>query len=163
MMLRSIYIIHFIVFSLTAFGMSAKKPPVKESSFYPCSEEVFWWAVRWAESSNNPRAVYMEAWGENSVGLYMLSASDSKRYKDCPSTEEELKDPVKNEKCAMSIAKTLRAKYPAENWSQVLGLYWSTLRARNEPKWATWRAKNPKHNGFDNFVKFANQKGCVIK
>lgn len=144
---------------IVLLGCKTREP----TAFYPCEESVFWEAVRWAESSNNPKAIYREAWGENSVGLYMLSASDSKRYADCPKTEAELFDPKINEKCAMSIANTLRAKSPNENWSQVLGAYWSVLRARSEPKWKEWRAKNPNHSGFDNFVKFAKDRGCIIK
>ncbi len=108
-----------------------------------------------AESGGNPLHVYRESWGENSVGLYQLSPSDSTRYKDCPNSEAELKDGAKNEKCKDSIVRTLRLKYPNENYSQVLGRYWSTLRTPKD--WPSARTAP-----FQSFKYYAAKKGCVL-
>lgn len=129
--------------------------PLPPASFFPCEESVFWRAVMMAESSGNPKAVYMESWGEESLGLFQLSVSDSTRYQDCPKTREELFDPVKNTRCKDSIASTLRSKYPTESWSKVLGRYWSVVRRAEY-----WGKDSP---GYKNFVSYAKSYGCEIK
>lgn len=108
-----------------------------------------------AESGGNSRLIYKEQWGENSVGLYQLSASDSFRYKDCPKTEAELMNPEINTRCKDSIFKTLRAAHPNENVWQVGGRYWATLRRPKE--WPDARRKP-----FEDFKGYAAQRGCSI-
>jgi hypothetical protein len=137
-------------------AMSARKPAVKEPpAFYPCEYETFMWAVMMAESGGNPRAVYMESWGEESLGLYQLSVSDSKRYADCPSSRDALFDPILNTKCKDSVIKKLRYLHPDENWSQVGGRYWSVLR--HPTYWPKARTLP-----YLNFKKYAASKGCII-
>ncbi len=123
--------------------------------FYPCSEIDFWFAVMIAESGGNPRAVYMEAWGEESLGLFQLSVSDSKRYADCPNSREALFDPAINTKCKDSVIKKLRYLHPSENWSQVGGRYWSVLR--HPTYWPKARTQP-----YLNFKKYALSRGCMI-
>ena len=144
-----------IMFIVTACVTYTPWPPKKQVSFLPCREDIFWWAVRWAESTGNPRSVYMESWGEESIGLYQLSVSDSTRYANCPSTREELFDPVKNTACKDSIAKTLRAKYPNLSYQLVLGKYWAVMRGPD------WKDKM-RTQSWNNFRKYAQQKGCMI-
>lgn len=129
----------------------------RADGYLPCGDSVFWWSVMMAESGGNPRSVYHEPppLNEDSIGLYQLSVSDSKRYPGCPTTKNELYDPVLNTKCKDLIAAKLRKLYPHDNWSASLGKYWSTLRRK--PEW-------PKdYSGYLSFKKFAATKNCVIK
>jgi hypothetical protein len=113
------------------------------------------WALMMQESSGNPKAAYMEEWGEESLGLYQLSVSDSKRYPDCPNSREALFDKAINTKCAESVIMTLRKLHPDENWSQALGRYWSTLRTPKD-----W--PNARTAPFIGFKKYLAQRGCKL-
>jgi hypothetical protein len=145
----AMYTSFIFLFCAKSLAFGSKKPV----SYLPCDEKDFWWAVMMAESGGNPKAVYMEAWGEESLGLYMLSVSDSKRYKDCPDSREALFNPIINTKCKDSIFNTLRKRYPDKNVWEVGGMYWSTLR--NPTYW-----KNKPLKPYKNFKYFAAKKGC---
>lgn len=141
-------------------AMASKAP----TPFLPCSDEIFWFAVRQAECNKKekkyPRCVYMEDWGEESLGLYQLSVSDSKRHQNCPSDREKLLDPTLNEKCKNQIAADL-IRDNQGNYSQVLGKYWSSLRSNKD--WEQFHKTYPKHQGWNNFVNEAASRGCTIK
>jgi len=155
--------ITLIIASLLLTGFAARKPVVKEPpapSFYPCEEEVFWWAVMMAESGGNPKTRYVESTGEVSGGLYQLSVGDAGRYGCNFRSEPDLYDAVKNTDCKDKIAAKLRAKYPTEKWSKSLARYWGTMRSKEE--WPEYFLKYPTHNGYKNIQKYAKQKGCVF-
>jgi hypothetical protein len=58
--LNKVKTIHFIIISLLLTAGAARKPVVKEPSFYPCSYDVFWRAVCMAESGCSNASVYNE-------------------------------------------------------------------------------------------------------
>ena len=138
------------------FKIEAKsaKPPVQVvEAFLPCSHEIFWWAVMQAESSGNPRCVYHESFGIDSLGLFQVSFEDAARYA-CPfKTREDAFDPLKNTICKDLIVERLRKLHPTESWSRVLGRYWSSLRDKSWGK---------EYSGYKHFKAYALQKGCQI-
>lgn len=127
----------------------------KTTSFYPCDEDVFWWAVMQAESGGNPLHIFNEPppLNQESIGLFQLSTTDSSY--GCSSKREDYFDPVKNTDCKNKIAAKLRSKYPHENWSQSLGRYWSTLRTPKD-----W--PNARTTPFKSFKYYAGKKGCIV-
>jgi len=158
-----IKVIHLTIVSIFLHGCVATIPVVKEPpvpSFYPCEEEVFWWAVMMAESGGNPKTRYVESTGEVSGGLYQLSVGDAGRYGCTFGSEADLYDAKKNTDCKDKIAAKLRAKYPTEKWSKSLGRYWGTMRSKEE--WPEYFVKYPNHNGYKNIQKYAAQKGCIF-
>jgi hypothetical protein len=114
----------------------------------PCSNTFQ--AIAKAESNFKRDTVYMEPapLHINSIGLLQLSLSDQKNYKlDCKwKTEEDLKHPIKNLYCGVQILSALERKYPALNFYQYGGKYWSTLR---QAKY--WPGK--KQSGYERFKK----------
>ena len=135
-------------------GMSSKAPLIK-ADFYPCKEADFKWAMVETESGHNPKSVYMEAWGEESLGLYQLSVTDSLRYEGCPNNKQGLFNPDLNTKCAENIMSKLRILHPTENIFQNYGRYWSCVR---NPKYWPNAARIP----WNNFVKYAATRGCKL-
>jgi hypothetical protein len=95
------------------------------------------------ESKYSPSTVYRESFGVNSTGLYQISiqsANYSKRGNCGFKNEAELKDPIKNIKCAVKIFTALikergdnsiAGKSLSKGW---LGAsrYWSVLRGTRE-------------------------------
>jgi hypothetical protein len=153
---------------------SCKGTPAPIDSFYPCKYEDFWWAVSMAESGGNPKSVYHESFpkdkwcphhnkmGMDSLGLFQVSFPEDRDRYQCPfNNRDSAFSAVLNATCKDLIAEKLKANNPNKNWSQVLGLYWSTLRSYTD--WKKWHEDNPNHHGFDDFRKFAAQRGCVIK
>lgn len=108
-----------------------------------------------AESGGNPRAVYKESNGVISAGLYQLSVVDGKYYGCDFKNIEDVFDSKKNTECKDKISIKLRSKYPILSYQLALGKYWGPLRG---PEWGD--KMRPK--GWNNFVKFAAKKGCVI-
>ena len=136
--------------------ISCKKETVKEVSFYPCPYEDFMWALEAQESNHNPRAVYMESFGVESLGLFQVSLQDKgSRYKCNFTDRESVFDPKKNRDCADKILARLRVEYPNDNVWQMGGRYFSTLR--HPTYWPSAR-KAP----FEGFKKYAAQRGCTI-
>ena len=108
-----------------------------------------------AESGGNPKTVYHESFGLDSLGLYQISFEDAARY-NCPfKKREDTFNPDLNTICKDLIEDKLKAKYPEENWSKSLGRYCSSLRRKED-----WGKDYP---GYLNFKKFAAQRGCVIQ
>lgn len=156
--------IHFIILSsVMLLGFAARKPAVKEPPFYPCSEIVFWEAVKMAESGGKPNTCYEESDGSLSCGLYQLSLSDANIYGCNFKTKSDLFDPVKNADCKDKIKAKLRRIFPTEPWDNALARYWGTLRSKKNPMWKKWHERNPNHKGYVNFQRFAKERGCLIK
>jgi len=156
---------HFIVLVSLSFGCS--EPTVKlplplpaptEDSFLPCKAADFWYAVRVAESNDNPRSVYMEPAPLNyeSIGVYQLSPEDSARYSGCSKLRADYFDREKSEQCKDSIVAKLRRLYPTLSWSLALGKYWSVMRG---PEWGS----KMRASGWNRLKTAAASRGCVIK
>jgi hypothetical protein len=95
----------------------------------------------------------------NSVGLLQLSLSDVKNYKAEHlgiTSEEDLKDPIKNLQLGLLIMSKLHQKHPTLNVYQVGGKYWSALR------WNIyWPGK--RQDGFERFRKALGQQLSPIE
>lgn len=146
--------IHLAIIFLIVTACKNKTAVISSDSFYPCDPIIFWEAVKWAESSNDPMTKYMESWGEASLGLYQVSMSDAKRY-GCPfEKESDAFNELKNTVCKDLIVEKLRHNYTG-NWSEVLGRYWSTLR--REKEWP-----NSPRKPYNNFTSEALKLGCKL-
>jgi hypothetical protein len=155
-MIKRLTIIPTLIFLFcTTSGSFASGARVKELPYLPCEEQTFWMAVMLAESSGDPRAKTMESFGEYSIGWFQLSVSDSTRYANCPSTEEQLMNPITNMRCKDSIAQSLRARYPRESYQLALGRYWAVLRG---PEWKD----KMRVTAWNNFTRYAQTLGCVV-
>lgn len=138
---------------LFAFACKTKEPV----SFYPCPYEDFMWALMMQESSGNPRAVYMESFNVESLGLFQVSLQDKgPRYKCNFTDRESVFDPKRNRDCADKILARLRVEFPNDNVWQMGGRYFSTLR---HPTY--W--KDARKAPFEGFKKYLTQRGCIIK
>jgi hypothetical protein len=118
-----------------------------------------------AESGCNPNKVYRERNGTLSIGLYQLSIGAANQYGCDFQTNEDIKNPKKNEDCKNRIAAKLKAKYPNSPWDEALGAYWGTMRSKE--KWPEYHRKfkeatGREHTGYKNLQYYAKQKGCVI-
>jgi hypothetical protein len=156
-----IRVIHFIAISLLLHGCVATMPAVKEpppvvASYYPCSYDVFWWAVCMAESGCSNTSVYKEPAPLNyeSIGLYQLSPEDHRGYPECSPNRADYFIAEKNTECKNAIEKKLRSKYPTLSYQLALGKYWSVLRG---PEWG-----DKQRTGFARFKSYAAKKGCVF-
>jgi hypothetical protein len=129
----------------------------KEKAYLPCSDTVFWAAVRQAESGGNDKLIYEESDGNLSVGRYMLSISDGAVYGvDCKfNSMADLFDGAKQEKCKDRIASKLKADHPDDNYQRALGRYWGVLRGPDFTQ--DYRIKS-----WNNFVEAANRLGCRV-
>jgi uncharacterized protein (TIGR02594 family) len=118
----------------------------------PASRVAFFRALATAESNLDPKTVYKEPasiGGMLSIGLLQLSLNDVKNYKQQAlgiTTEDDLKDPIKNLKLGMAILSHLHLRNESENVYQVGGLYWSVLRWNRY--WPDFR-----QDGFERFTK----------
>jgi len=155
--------IHFtLILSTIMFcGLSARKPVVKEPAFYPCSEEVFWYAVMMAESGGKPDTCYREKGGTLSCGLYQISLPSSKAYGCLFKEHKDLLNPQLNTDCKNRIAAKLRLD--GKTWDNSLARYWGVMRSKNNPTWKEWHKQNPNHRGYENLQRFAEKKGCIIR
>jgi hypothetical protein len=159
--MKLIHLNTLIILLLTSCNTTVKIPPPPPppvvDSYFPCSEEVFYWALCMAESKCNDKAVFMEPAPLNyeSLGRFQLSPEDHRGYPECSPNREDYFIAEKNTECAYAIVKKLRAKYPNESYQKSLGRYWSVLRG---PEWG-----DKARSGFNRFKSYALQKGCVIK
>jgi hypothetical protein len=155
---------HFHILMIVALmGLSARKPSDGNTAekFYPCSEEVFWWAVRMAESGDIPDGkCHKERGGELSCGLYQLSFKDAKQYGCQFKKFDDLFDPKLNTDCKDRIAAKLRKD--GGTWDNALARYWGTMRSKNNPTWKEWHKQNPNHTGYENLQKHAASRGCKL-
>lgn len=115
-----------------------------------------------AESGGIPDGkCYEERGGELSCGLYQLSFKDAKQYGCKFKTQQDLFDPKLNTDCKDRIAAKLKSD--GGTWDNSLARYWGTMRSKNNPTWKEWHKRNPGHTGYENLVRFAKSRGCVIK
>ena len=108
-----------------------------------------------------PRCVLPHDGDYDSLGLFQVSLEDKgPRYKCQFTDRESVFDVKKNRDCADRILARLRVEYPNDNWSQVGGRYFSTLRSRKD--WPEYYKKYPNFKGYDNFVGYLAQRGCKL-
>jgi len=149
--IKPMIILFAILFSLSAFGMSARKPPVKD---FPCPK-VFRQSLRQAESGGNDKLIYEESDGTLSIGRYQTSLSDKQVY-GCPyNSMADIFNGEKQEQCLTLILEKLDRLYPDESWQLRYGRYFGTLRGPD------WKEKMRKKS-WDNFTKAALSKGCKL-
>jgi hypothetical protein len=155
------YIAHFpMILILTVFACKTSSPPLSNGAetadIFPCGKDTFFYALMMQESSGNPRAVYMESFGVESLGLFQVSLQDKgPRYKCNFTDRESVFDPIKNRDCAEKILAKLRIEYPNDNIWQYGGRYFSTLR--HPTYWPKARTQP-----YLNFKKFAESRGCKL-
>jgi hypothetical protein len=129
------------------------------SALSPTGQIKFWCELLIAmakfESGWNPNDVYLEADGQNSVGLLQLSIGDQRNYHLTPSiqSERELKDPLVNIEWAVPIL----AHWTARDGIIATGVpnhnlggarYWSVLRGGSRHHYLEIKALTKHHSGL---------------
>lgn len=94
-------------------------------------------AIAYFESGYDPRSVYKESWGEDSLGLYQLSVPDALPW--CKHTREDLFDPITNIDCAVPLMAELverdKVVTAGINGKTAKGAarYWAVMRGGTYP------------------------------
>lgn len=159
------YINHFIL-TIPLLLLSCKTVE-KESSYYPCDEDLFWKVVCYAESGCKTDASMVEPLNPATVsaGLYQLSMGAGPQYGCDFKTFQDILDPKKNTDCKDKIAAKLRRDNPTLSWDMALGKYWGVMRKKE--KWPEYHARykaatGKEHTGYKNLQYYGKQFGCVI-